>query len=93
MFISCVFSLDYISDSRLSVFEFFFILAGAKIYFACRSRSRAEQAIRAIQKETGVPDDRLSIILLDLASLKSVREFVREFTSSKSAMDFRDFGF
>lgn len=52
------------------------------MYIGCRSRSRAIEAIKDIQKETGATDENLLLIILDLASLKSVREFVQEFTSS-----------
>lgn len=55
---------------------------GAKVYIGCRSRQRALQAIKDIQEETGATDDNLLLIILDLGSLKSVREFVTEFASS-----------
>lgn len=60
---------------------------GAKVYIGCRSLQRANQAIRDIQKETGVIGDKLSVILLDLASLKSVREFVKEFKTKETRLD------
>lgn len=61
---------------------------GAKVYLGCRSLHRANQAITDIQKETGVAGDKLSVILLDLASLKSVREFVQEFKTSRVNVEF-----
>jgi len=58
------------------------LFSGAKVYLACRTLARAQQAAQDIQKETGASADKLPIILLDLGSLKSVREFVKEFRKS-----------
>lgn len=60
---------------------------GAKVYIGCRSRNRALQAIKDIQKETGATDDNILLIILDLGSLRSVREFVIEFVARETKLD------
>lgn len=51
---------------------------GATVVIACRSRSRGESALFDIKKQSG--NDRVFLRLLDLASLKSVRDFTRCFS-------------
>lgn len=58
-------------------------ILGAKVYLGCRSLEKAKRAVEDIQRETGISADRMPIIRLDLASLKSVREFVKQFRQSK----------
>lgn len=51
---------------------------GAHVVLACRSRDRGEalaRELRAAAQEAGQPEPRLEVMLLDLASLRSVREF------------------
>ena len=58
---------------------------GAKVVLACRSLSRCEEAKLAIVKAgaTVEPD----VLLLDLGSFKSIRNFVTTFTSKYSEFD------
>ncbi len=48
-----------------------------RVIMACRDRERAEKAAQEIQQEAGPEQGELVIKLLDLASLKSVRMFLR----------------
>ena len=50
---------------------------------ACRSVERGQKAADEILAETGAPADLVSVMKLDLSSLKSVRKFVEEFKNSK----------
>jgi len=49
------------------------------VYMGCRSLEKAQKAIDDIKKETGVSDDNVVLLHLDLTSLSSIREFVDEF--------------
>lgn len=60
---------------------------GAKVYLGCRSLEKAKHAVEDIQRETGIGADRMPIIHLDLASLKSVREFVKQFRQKENKLD------
>lgn len=50
---------------------------GGKIYIACRDIQRGEEALKEIRKVSG--SDNVHFLQLDLASLESVREFVKKF--------------
>ena len=58
---------------------------GGKIYIACRDKTRGENALADIRKESG--SDRVYLLQLDLASLKSVREFSEKFHKLESKLD------
>lgn len=60
---------------------------GAKVYMACRSLERAQQAANDIKNKTSVDDTQLIVMRLDLNSLKSVREFVTEFKTKEQRLD------
>ena len=60
-------------------------LRGAKIYIACRDLNKANEAIDDIKKTN--PEANVSALALDLSSLKSVREFVKEFRAKESVLD------
>lgn len=49
---------------------------GAKVYMACRDFKRCERARKDIIKQTG--NQNVFTRILDLASLESIRKFVRE---------------
>ncbi|XP_022094698.1 retinol dehydrogenase 14-like isoform X2 [Acanthaster planci] len=51
--------------------------AGYEVIMACRDQTKAEDAISGIKRTN--PDAKLTFMKLDLASLKSVRQFVDEF--------------
>lgn len=57
---------------------------GARVILACRDKNRAEKAVKYIistttcEKARGCEEGELVVYLLDLASLKSVREFCRQ---------------
>lgn len=51
----------------------------ATVIMACRSQERAEEAADEIRQDH--PDAELDVLLLDLASLDSIHEFVDEFTA------------
>jgi len=52
------------------------------VYMACRSVDRASVAADEIKQKTGVGDDRLIVMPLDLSSLSSVRSFASNFKTS-----------
>ncbi|KAJ6552934.1 NAD-P-binding protein [Mycena capillaripes] len=57
---------------------------GAKVYMAARSRSKAEEAIAAIHKDTGKSPVFLE---LDLANLDSVKKAAETFLQSETRLD------
>ncbi|XP_065189216.1 WW domain-containing oxidoreductase-like [Sycon ciliatum] len=60
---------------------------GAKVIMACRSQSRAEQAMDRMKSE--LPDSQLDlqIMILNLASLRSTVEFAEEFRSEHDKLN------
>lgn len=58
-----------------------------RVIMACRDRERAEKAALEIQQETGPDRGELVIKLLDLASLKSVRNFCEEILKEEPKID------
>lgn len=58
---------------------------GAKIYLACRDTFRCEEARKDIIERTGTDD--LYNRILDLSSLSSVRNFVKEFLEEETKLD------
>ncbi|XP_070490607.1 retinol dehydrogenase 14-like [Chironomus tepperi] len=58
---------------------------GGKIYIACRDRSRGENALVDIRRESG--SDKVYFLQLDLASLKSIRDFSKKFHQLESKLD------
>jgi len=58
---------------------------GASVVMACRNQQKAKSAMIRIHKE--VPKARLNFIALDLANLKSVRNFVKEFEIAFNRLD------
>jgi short-subunit dehydrogenase len=52
---------------------------------ACRSKTRAEVAMREVQKTTG--SENMTFLEVDLANLKSVRAFVDAFKKTKLPLD------
>lgn len=58
---------------------------GARVILACRNKQRAEAAVYDIRKESGNPE--VLYMHLDLASLKSVRDFAVTFLKSEPRLD------
>ncbi|XP_070490362.1 retinol dehydrogenase 12-like [Chironomus tepperi] len=58
---------------------------GGKIYIACRNKTRGEDALNDIRRESG--SDKVYFLQLDLASLKSVREFSEKFHQLETKLD------
>ena len=56
---------------------------GWHVVMACRNLSKTEQAAQTV----GMPPDSYTIIHLDLASLESVRNFVRDFRATGRSLD------
>ena len=52
-------------------------MSGARVILACRTESKALEAIRDIKEK--VPDAKLEFIRLDLSDLDSVKEFAQQF--------------
>lgn len=57
---------------------------GAIVIMACRNMNKGEQALEQAKKESGSKD--LVLMKLDLSSLKSVRDFAKEFLSRYSKL-------
>ena len=57
----------------------------AKIYLGARDESRAQRAIASIK--SFVPDAKIELLPLDLASLKSVKQAADTFTASSTRLD------
>ena len=53
---------------------------------ACRSPQRGQEAAAYVRQQAGVSEDKVKVMKLDLSSLKSVREFVKEFKSSEKIL-------
>jgi len=58
------------------------VAAGGKVYMACRSVERAVATADDIKRQTGVDDNHLVVMQLDLSSLSSVRSFASSFKTS-----------
>lgn len=58
---------------------------GGKIYIACRDIKRAQNALLEIKDQSG--SSNVHFLLLDLASLKSIREFSQKFHQLESKLD------
>ncbi|KAK5643736.1 hypothetical protein RI129_007581 [Pyrocoelia pectoralis] len=62
-----------------------FATRGAKVILACRSMSRAEKAKRKMMEAT--QNRNIHVRIVDFASLKSIREFVKEVKESEERLD------
>ncbi len=58
---------------------------GAKVVMACRNSQKAEKAMQKIKKD--IPEAYLDIMLLDLASQKSVADFANQFMQKYNRLD------
>jgi NAD(P)-dependent dehydrogenase (short-subunit alcohol dehydrogenase family) len=58
---------------------------GARVVLACRDLAKAKTAVRRITMET--PDAQCAAMLLDLASLSSIRSFAEAFARSRDTLD------
>ncbi len=56
---------------------------GWHVVMACRNLAKTEK----VAKEVGIPQDKYSIIHLDLASLASVHQFVQDFRATGKSLD------
>lgn len=56
---------------------------GAHVVMACRDLAKAEKAAQTV----GMPQDSYTIMHIDLASLESVRQFVKDFRASGRSLD------
>ena len=56
---------------------------GWHVVMACRNLSKTEK----VAKEVGIPQDKYSVIHLDLASLDSVHQFVQDFRATGKSLD------
>lgn len=58
---------------------------GGKVYIACRNRERAEAALKEIKEKSG--SDEVYFLLLDLASVDSINDFVKKFQQLEPKLD------
>jgi len=70
-------------------FEIFraLLIKGAKVYIASRNEARARTAFYKIQCDPEVHGGEYEFLHLDLGSLRSIREFAREFQSKEQRLD------
>ena len=63
---------------------------GCNVIMACRSQKRADSARNDILNDLGLSSDydKLSVMILDLGSLDSVKTFANEFNSKKIKIDY-----
>jgi NAD(P)-dependent dehydrogenase (short-subunit alcohol dehydrogenase family) len=69
-----------LANSRQALFA-----RNAKVYMACRTQSRAEQAIKELHAEVPTSTGELIFLPLDLADLASVRRAATEFMKCVSS--------
>ncbi|NHI91647.1 MAG: SDR family NAD(P)-dependent oxidoreductase [Candidatus Lokiarchaeota archaeon] len=62
-----------------------FVRKGAETILACRNEEKASKAFDRIKKE--IPDAKIKVMQLDLASLKSIHQFTEEFKKQYSRLD------
>ena len=62
------------------------LFLGAKVYMLGRSKERTEAAATDVIEKTGVDPAMIQVMVVDLASLQSVRDFAAEFKTSNSAI-------
>lgn len=58
---------------------------GAKVILACRDRNRAEKTREEIIRKTG--NSNVHVMLIDLASFRSIRAFAKEFLEKEPKLD------
>uniref|UniRef100_A0A670YWJ7 Dehydrogenase/reductase 13 n=1 Tax=Pseudonaja textilis TaxID=8673 RepID=A0A670YWJ7_PSETE len=58
---------------------------GARVILACRDKARGESAMYDIRRESG--NSEVILMILDLASLSSVRDFAQTFLASEPRLD------
>jgi NAD(P)-dependent dehydrogenase (short-subunit alcohol dehydrogenase family) len=58
---------------------------GGKIYIACRDIKRGENALKNIKEQSGSKN--VKFLQLDLASLESIKEFVKNFKNLENRLD------
>jgi len=58
---------------------------GANVVMVCRSKKRGEEALNEVRSLTG--SDSVELMICDLASLKSIEEFCREFKKKYQRLD------
>lgn len=58
---------------------------GAEVVMVCRSRERGEQALEQAKEQSG--SERIKLMLCDLGSLDSIREFARAFKEQHTKLD------
>jgi NAD(P)-dependent dehydrogenase (short-subunit alcohol dehydrogenase family) len=65
------------------VYAYLYYATGGKIYLACRSVERAQNAVDEMVSSSGIDRRQLLVMHLDLASMDSIRKFAKEFKSSE----------
>ena len=58
---------------------------GARVICACRSKARGQAAVQDIKNKSA--SDNVVLMILDLASLKSVRQFVKDVYAKEERLD------
>ena len=62
-----------------------FFIAGASVILACRNQAKADEACERIKNTT--KNEKIEVEILNLASLKSTREFVERFKTKHDRLD------
>lgn len=61
-------------------------LRGAKVIMACRDQKKANDARDDLLNITGLSEDKIKVMRMDLASFKSIRNFVEEFNKAEDKL-------
>jgi NAD(P)-dependent dehydrogenase (short-subunit alcohol dehydrogenase family) len=59
---------------------------GASVFMVCRDPAKGEVARREVVARSGASDDRVTLMIADLASLDSVRQLARDFLSKNQSL-------
>lgn len=62
-----------------------FASLGADTVLVCRNKNKGEKAIVEIEKE--IPNASVKLMICDLASIRSIQEFIKEFKANYSKLD------
>ena len=62
-----------------------FVKSGAEVIMLCRNEAKAKSAIEEIMEE--YPDAKIKLEICDLASIKSLNNFIRQFKEKNSEID------
>jgi NAD(P)-dependent dehydrogenase (short-subunit alcohol dehydrogenase family) len=60
---------------------------GASVFMVCRDPAKGEAARKEVVSRSGASDERVTLMIADLASLDSVRQLARDFLGKNQKLD------